>query len=144
MQAQVTTYTPLPGACGACHCQGPKIQGQLCGRTHSTPQAVAMSCQPLPLQARPTIPIMTTVPLPPPSLSEPDPLISCCFNPVLSGWAQMPEGDLHAEAGPKPKLNPRSCAKKRRKRKISLCSLRSSGLNPHNQLDEPCICGIPE
>ena len=27
---------------------------------------------------------------------------------------------------------------------ISPSSLRSSGLNLHNQLDVPCICGIPE
>ena len=56
----------------------------------------------------------------------------------------MPEGDLHAEVGPKPKLNPRSCVHKEEKRKISFCSLRSSRLNLHNQLDVPCICGIPE
>ena len=46
------------------------------------------------------------------------PLISCCFNPVLSGQEQMPEGDLHAEAGPKPKLNPRSWANKEEKGKL--------------------------
>ena len=31
---------------------------------------------------------------------------------VLSELEQMPSGDLHAEAGPNPKLNPRSCANK--------------------------------
>ena len=56
----------------------------------------------------------------------------------------MPGGSLHAEAGPKPKLNYRSCEKKEEKGKFSPCSLRSSGLNPHNQLDEHCISGIPE
>ena len=30
----------------------------------------------------------------------------------------MPEGDLHAEVGPKPKLNPRSCVKKEEKGKF--------------------------
>ena len=30
---------------------------------------------------------------------------------------QKPEGDLHAEAGPNPKLNPRSCANKEEKGK---------------------------
>ena len=30
----------------------------------------------------------------------------------------MPEGDLHAEVGPKPKLNPRSCENKEEKGKF--------------------------
>ena len=30
----------------------------------------------------------------------------------------MPEGDLHADVGPKPKLNPRSCANKEEKGKF--------------------------
>ena len=29
----------------------------------------------------------------------------------------MPEGNLHAEVGPKPKLNPRNCANKEEKEK---------------------------
>ena len=40
-----------------------------------------------------------SVPLPPTGLSQ-SPLISCCFNPILSGWEQMPSGDLSEEAGP--------------------------------------------
>ena len=61
---------PLPGACAARHCQGPGIQGQLPrGRTHSAPQAAATLCWPLLPQARPA----SSVLLPPPSLSEPEP-----------------------------------------------------------------------
>ena len=51
---------PLPGACAARHCQGPVVQGQL-------PQENAR--RPLPLQAHPA----SSVPLPPPGLSEPEP-----------------------------------------------------------------------
>ena len=43
------------------------------------------------------------------------PLNSCCFNPILSGQKQMPEGNLHAEVGPKAKLNPKSCVNKEEK-----------------------------
>ena len=46
------------------------------------------------------------------------PLISHCFNQVLSGWEEMPEVDLHAEVGPKPKLNPRICVNKEEKGKF--------------------------
>ena len=54
----------------------------------------------------------------------------------------MPSGNLHAEVGPNPK--PQELCKQRRERGISPSSLRSSGLNLHNQLDVPCISGIPE
>ena len=37
---------------------------------------------------------------------------------VLSGWEQKPEGNLPVEVEPKPKLNPRSCAKKEEKGKF--------------------------
>ena len=44
----------------------------------------------------------------------------------------------------KSKAEPQELCKQRRERKISPSSLRSSGLNLHNQLDVPCISGIPE
>ena len=79
------------------------------------PQAVAMSCWLLLLQA---CPASASVPLPAPGLSEPEPpnqllllTLSCL------GREQMPSGDLHAEAGPNPKLNPGSCANKEEKGK---------------------------
>ena len=53
----------------------------------------------------------------PPALVSQSPLISCYFNPVLSEREQTPSGDLHAEAGPNPKLNPRGCANKEEKGK---------------------------
>ena len=45
------------------------------------------------------------------------PLISLCFNSILSGGEQKPEGNLNAELGPNPKLNPGSCANKEEKGK---------------------------
>ena len=58
---------------------------------------------------------------------------------------QMPEGGPHIEVGPKPKLSPRGCtAAQGRGTEISLYSCTSCGLNPHDQLGKPCICGISE
>ena len=106
-------HSPHPlGACAACHCQGPVIQGQLPWE-NTLYTSVCYNITPASAAAGlPYIPIITTVPLPPPDLNEQDPIIGRCFNPVLSGWEQMPEGSLHTEVGPKPKLNPRSCANK--------------------------------
>ena len=84
------------------------------GRTHGTPQAVAMSCWPLPLQAHPTF---RTPPSPQPERARaPEsaaPLTLSCL-----GEEQMPEGNLHAEAGPNTKQNPRSCVNKEKKGKF--------------------------
>ena len=107
-----------PGACAARHCQGPVIQGQL---PQENTQRASGCCN-ITLASvttdSPCIPIITTVPLPPPGRSEPEPPVSHCFNPVVSGQEQKPEGDLHTEVGPKPKLNPRSCANKEEKGKF--------------------------
>ena len=54
--------------------------------------------------------------LPPARVSQ-SPRSSCSFNPVLSGREQAPSGDLHAEAGPNPKLSPGSCSNKEEKGK---------------------------
>ena len=42
------------------------------------------------------------------------------------------------------KAETQELCEQRREREISPCSLRSSGLNLHNQLDVSCICGISE
>ena len=42
------------------------------------------------------------------------------------------------------KAEPQELCEQRREREISPSSLRSSRLYLHNQLDVPCICGIPE
>ena len=115
-----------PGACSACHCQGPVIQGQL---SRENTWCASGCCNVMPASATagsPCIPIMTTVPLSPPGMSEQSPLISHCFNPVLSGQEQMPEGNLHTDMGPKPKLNPRSCANKEEKGKFLHAATRAA------------------
>ena len=77
------------------------------------PQAGSMSCWPLPPQAQPT-----SVPLPPPILSEPEPPKSAApLTLYCLSEEQMPSGGVYAEAGPNPKLNPRSCANKEEKGK---------------------------
>ena len=43
------------------------------------------------------------------------------LTPSCLGEEEMPEGDLHAEVEPNPKLNPRSCANKEEKGKF-LCA----------------------
>ena len=75
------------------------------------PQAVATS----------HIPIITTVPLLLSGLNEQEPLISRCINPILSVQEQMPEGNLHAKLGLKPKLNTSSSVNKEEKDKF-LCA----------------------
>ena len=44
----------------------------------------------------------------------------------------------------KSKAEPQELCEQRREREFSLSSLRSRELNLHNELDVPCICGIPE
>ena len=61
---------PLLGACAAHHCQGPVIQGQL---PWENTRRASGCCNVMPASSTagtPCIPIMTTIPLPLPSLSE--------------------------------------------------------------------------
>ena len=109
------------------------------GRTHGTPQPGATSRWPLPPQAHPAL-----CTLPPPGLSEPEHLISCSFNPVLCEWRTDALRWPTCRGGSKSKAEPLDLCEQRREREISPSSLRSSGLNLHNQLDVPCICGISE
>ena len=82
--------------------------------------------------------------LPPPSLSEPEPPISCSFNPLLSGQRTDARGRPTCRGRAKSKAEAQELCEQRREREISLCRLRSSRLNLHNQLHVPCICGKPE
>ena len=72
------------------------------------------------------------------------PRISCSFNPVLSEQRTDALRRPTRRGGAKSKAEPWELCEQRREREISHSSLRSSGLNLHNQLDVPCICGIPE
>ena len=70
--------------------------------------------------------------------------IRCSLNPVLSeGRTDTLRRPTH-KGGSKYKAEPRELCKQRREREMSPSSLRSRGLNLHNQLAVPCICGIPE
>ena len=51
-------------------------------------------------------------------MSEPEPPNKPMLQPHTDGWEQKPEDNLHAEVGPKPKLNPRSCVNKKEKGKF--------------------------
>ena len=85
-----------------------------------------------------------SIPCPPPSLSEPEPLISRYFNPLLSAWRTDARGRPICRGGAKSKAEPQELCEQRREREISPSSLRSSGLNLDSLLDVPCICGIPD
>ena len=86
---------PLPGACAARHCHGPVIQGQL---PRENARRASGWCNITPVSAR-------------------APESAATLTPSCLGRKQMPSGDLHAEAGPNTKLNPRSCANKEEKGK---------------------------
>ena len=85
-----------------------------------------------------------TVPLPPPGPSEPEPAISCYFNLVQSERRRDALRRPTCTGRNKSKAEPQELCEQRRQREISPSSLRSSGLNLHNQLDVPCISGTPE
>ena len=107
------------------------------GRTHGTPQASATSCQPLSPEAHPAIRNPT------PAVSQ-SPLISCYFNPILSGRESDAFRRPTCRGGATSKAESQELWEQRREREISPSILRSSGLNLHNQLEVPCLCGIPE
>ena len=104
---------PLLGTCAACHCQGPVIQGQL---PRENTWCTSSWWNVTLASAAAGSPHIRTPPSP--GLSEPDspesatPLTLSCLSKE-----QMSSGDLHAEAGPNPKVNPRSCMNKEEKGK---------------------------
>ena len=130
---------PLPGACAAATTRVLWSRDNFPGRTHTMPQAVATSRWPLPPQACPAF-----CTLPPHILSEPEPLNQHSFYPLLSEWRTDALRWPTHRGRSKSKAEPQELCEQRREREISPSSLRSSRLNLHNQLDVPCICGIPE
>ena len=80
----------------------------------------------------------------PPAWVSQSPQSSGSYNPVLSERRTDALRRPTRRGGVKSKAEPRELWEQRREREISPSSLRSSGLNLHNQLDVPCICGIPE
>ena len=87
------------------------------GKTHGTPQAAAMSRWSLPLPQALTA--CHTLPYPRPEGAR-IAYSTSHLAPSCVGKKQMPERDLHAEARPNPKVNTRSCAKKKRKGNFSM------------------------
>ena len=127
---------PLPGACAAHHCQGPVIQGQL---PRENTRSASGWCNVTLASAAVGSPCIHTPPNPRPQWAR-APKAAAPLTPSCVSEEQMPSGDLHAEAGPNPKLNPGSCDKEEkqtREREISPGSLRNSGLSLHNQRDVP-------
>ena len=131
---------PFLGACAAHHCQGPVMQGQLprentrhaSGCCNVTPASAATGSSCIPYPSIPT------------TLVSQSPLISCYFNPILSERRTNALRRPTCRGGAKSKTEPQGLCEQIREREISLSSLRSSGLNLHNQIDVPCISGIPE
>ena len=106
---------PLLGACAAHHYLGPVIQGQLPWENTRWPSGC---CNIMPASVTTGSPRILY-----PFLSlgwvSQSPLISCSFNPILSGWEQMPSGDLYAEAEPIQSWTPGAVWKKKRKQNFS-------------------------
>ena len=137
MQAQVTIHTsppprepvqpPLPGS----HDPGTTSLGEHTARLRLVQHHAGLCRRRLTPHLYPS--------LPPARVSQ-SPQISCSFNPILS--------ERRTDALRRPTrrggVEPQELCEQRREREIPPSSLRSSGLNLHNQLDVPCICGIPE
>ena len=114
VQAQVTIHTsppgsrcspPLPGS----HDPGTTSPGERTARLRMVQRHAGLCCRRVAPHPYPSLP---------PACVSQSPLISCSFNPILRE-EQTPSGDLHAEAGPNPKLNPGSCANKEGKGNLS-------------------------
>ena len=130
----------LPGACATCHCQGPVIQRHL---PREKTQRTSGCCNVMLASATTGSP---HIPYPsfPPAWVIQSPLISCYFNPILSGWGTEALRRPTRRGGAKSKAEPQELCEQRREREISPSSFRGNGLNLHNQLDVHCICGITE
>ena len=126
---------PFPGACAACHCQGPVIQGQTplentrpssgCCHVTLASATAGLPCIPYPSLCT--------------AWGSQSPLISCYFNPIFS---EQRTGTLRrptCRGGSKSKAEPQELCEQIKEREISPSGLRNSGLNLHNQLDVPCI-----
>ena len=124
---------PIPGDCAACHCQGPMNQGQL---PLENTRGASDCCNVMPASANAGSPRILYPSLPPDWVSQ-SPLNSCYFKLVLSRWGTEALRLPTCRCGAKSKPEPQELREQRREREISPSSLRSSGLNLHNQHDVP-------
>ena len=119
---------PLLGACAAHHCQGPVIQGQL---PRENKRHASGCCNIMPASTTAGLPRIPYPSLPPAWVSKSS-LISCSFNPVLSGWGTEALRRPTCRGGAKSKGEPQELCEKIIEREISPSTLRSNGLNLHN------------
>ena len=84
----------------------PRSRDSFPRRTHGAPQAAAMSCWPLPLQAQTAFQLWLLYPTASPALVSKRALISRCFNPLLSGWGTDPWGQPTCRIEAKTKAEP--------------------------------------
>ena len=131
---------PLLRACAVHHCQGLVMQEQL--PWENTGRASGC-CNVMLASAAPGLPRIPYPSLTPVWVSQ-SPLISYSFNPVLSGWGKDSLRWHTCRGGAKSKAENQEMCEQRGESEISPSSLRSSGLNIHNQLEVPCKCGILE
>ena len=131
---------PLLKAYATRHCQGPMIQGQL---SWENTRHSSGCCSITLASASAGSPHILYPSLPPAWVSQ-STLISCYFNPVLSGQGTDALRRPTHKGGAKSKAETQELCEQRREREISPSSLMSSRFNLHNQLDVPCICGTPE
>ena len=140
VQAQVTIHTSHPGSLCSPPLPGSSDPGTTSWREHTARLRL--------LQSHPSFCRCRlaphSVPLPPPGLSEPNPLISFCFNSVRCERRTDTLRRPTCRGRAKSKAGSRELCEQRREREISPSSLRGRGLNLHSQLDVPCICEIPE
>ena len=125
---------PLPGAGAARHCQGPVIQGQL---PRENALCTSGWCNVMSASAAAGSPCLLRTPPSPTACVSQSPRSTCSFNPVLSERGTDALRRPTCRGGSKSKAEPRELYEQRREREISPSSLRSSGLNLHNQLDVP-------
>ena len=131
---------PLLGACAACHCQGPMIQGQ---PLRENTRHASGWCDVTPSSATTGSTRIPYLSLPLAWVSQ-SPLSAAPLTPVLSGRRTDALRQPTRRGRAKPKAEPLELCEQRREKEIFPSSLRSSGLNLHNQLDVPSICGIHE
>ena len=104
---------PFPGACAACHCQGPVIQGQL---PRENTGCASGWCNVMLASAAAVSPCIRTPPCARREWAR-APELAATLTPSRLSEEQTLSGNLHTEARSNPKLNPGSCANKEEKGK---------------------------
>ena len=133
MQAQVTIHTTPPGSM----CSPPLPGSHDPGTTSLGEHTAELRLVQLHTSLRRRRLALHSIPLPPPGLSEPEPLISCSFNPIVSEQRTDTLRQPTCRGGAKSKAEPQELCEQRREMEIFPSSLKSSGFYLHSQLDVP-------